>query len=197
MIARLEVEKDWLTFLQVARQVRAKMGPSCAFLIVGSGSEKQTLRNYLNTQNSHDIFFLGYRNDIPLLLRQADVFLLTSRFEPFGIVVLEAMAAGCPVVATRSGGPQTILTDEVDGLLGEIGDVYGLSARVLRLLNDEKLGQTLASNARRKVVHYYNANTVSARMASIYKETLGINHCDGSADPVRTEPTVGRSSGMH
>jgi glycosyltransferase involved in cell wall biosynthesis len=198
MIARLEVEKDWLTFLQVARQVRAKMGQSCAFLIVGSGSEEQTLRNYANTQNSDDIFFLGYRDDIPLLLREADVFLLTSRFEPFGIVVLEAMAAGCPVVATRSGGPQTILTDEVDGLLGEVGDVYGLSARVLRLLNDEKLGQRLALNARRKVVRYYNVNTISVRMASIYKKTLGITHCDGSADPVGTEPTVGRSSGgMH
>jgi glycosyltransferase involved in cell wall biosynthesis len=108
------------------------------------------------------------------------------------------MAAGCPVVATRSGGPQTILTDEVDGLLGEVGDVYGLSARVLRLLNDEKLGQRLALNARRKVVRYYNVNTISVRMASIYKKTLGITHCDGSADPVGTEPTVGRSSGgMH
>ena len=105
-----------------------------------------------------------------MLLRRADVFLLTSRFERFGIVVLEAMAAGCPVVATRSGGPQTILTDEVDGLLGEVGDVYGLSARVLRLLNDEKLSQSLASNARKKVVNYYNVNIISVRMASYIRK---------------------------
>ena len=181
MIARLEPEKDWLTYLRVAQRVKEKLKQSCAFLVVGSGSEEQTLRNYVNTRGLSGIFFLGYRDDVPVLLRQADVFLLTSRFERFGIVILEAMAAGCPVVATSSGGPQTILTDEVDGLLGEVGDVYGLSARVLQLLNDEKLGQSLALNARKKVVNYYNVNSISVRMASIYKEILGIAHCDSSA----------------
>jgi glycosyltransferase involved in cell wall biosynthesis len=172
MIARLEPEKDCLTFLRVAQRVKEKLKQSCAFLVVGSGSEEQTLRNYVKTHSLSGIFFLGYRDDVPVLLRQANVFLLTSQFERFGIVVLEAMAAGCPVVATRSGGPQSIITHAVDGLLAEVGDVECMADHVVRLLHDTAFSRELVTRARQTVSQRYSSQKTVQRLIEIYSEVL-------------------------
>jgi len=172
MVARLIPKKDWLTFLQVAQQVQQQSDQFCGFLIVGSGQEEKRLREYVSAHRLEHVFFLGHRNDVPSLLQQADVFLLTSRHEPFGIVVVEAMAAGCPIVATRSGGPESILTDGVDGLLGDAGDVQGLTNHVIQLLRNKALGERLACGARQTVLNRYSAETVATRMAFIYEEVL-------------------------
>jgi glycosyltransferase involved in cell wall biosynthesis len=172
MVARLDPQKDWITFLETARLVQEQMDQCCAFLVVGSGAEEQRLRDYAAARNIGHVFFLHHRGDIPSLLHQADVFLLTSRREPFGIVVLEAMAAGCPVVATRSGGPDSILTHGVDGLLADVGDVQGLTNHITSLLQDDGLGRKIVEAARRTVANRYSLEAVSARMADIYREVL-------------------------
>ncbi len=172
MVGRLDPKKDWLTFLHVARQVQQQSDQSCGFLIVGSGLEEQRLREYVSAHKLERVYFLGNRDDIPSMLHQADVFLLTSQRESFGIAVLEAMAAGCPVVATRSGGPESILTDGVDGLLAEVGDVHGLTNHVIQLLRDKTLRQRLAHSARQTVINRYSLENVATRTAGIYGEVL-------------------------
>ncbi len=172
MVARLDPQKDWITFLQTASLVREQLEQCCSFLVVGSGPEELRLREYTSTHRIRDVHFLNHRRDIPSLLHQADVFLLTSRREPFGIVLLEAMAAGCPVVATRSGGPNSILTDGVDGLLADVGDAQGLSNHVLNLLRNDELSRRLAQNARETVANRYSVEAVSARISGIYKRVL-------------------------
>jgi glycosyltransferase involved in cell wall biosynthesis len=171
MIGRLEPEKDWWTFLEVARRVQEANG-SCAFLIVGGGSEDQRLREYVREHHLDHVRFLGYRSSVIELLHQADVFLMTSRREPFGIVVVEAMAAGCPVVATRSGGPDSILTDGVDGLLADVADAPALADSVVRLLCDNGLRSRIVQCARRTVVEHYSLEAIAERIAQVYTETL-------------------------
>lgn len=170
MVGRLDPIKDWLTFLRVAQQVQQQSDQSCGFLVVGSGPEEQNLREFVNANKLEQVFFLGNRDDIPSLLHQADIFLLTSRRDHFPIALLEAMASGCPVASTRSGGPEAILMDGVDGLLAEVGDVQGLTNQVLRLLRDKSLGQSLARSARQTVLSHYSLQTVATRMAGIYEE---------------------------
>jgi len=173
MVARLEPQKDWCTFLQVAQRVIQEASEPCAFIAVGSGAEEHSLRNYAKSQGLSRVFFLGHREDVPQLLRQVDVFLLTSRFEPFGMVVLEAMAAGCPVIATRSGGPEAILTHESDGLLANVEDVDSLTKHVLCLLKDEDLSKRLTRRALTTALGGYNLDTTASCLAQIYTDVVG------------------------
>ncbi|MGB8646417.1 MAG: glycosyltransferase family 4 protein [Anaerolineae bacterium] len=173
MIGRLDPEKDWQTFLGVARLVTTQFGMPCAFLVVGSGSQDRELRTRVRAEGLDRVIFLGYREDIPDLLSQSDVFLLTSRREPFGIVLLEAMAAGCPIVATRSGGPESILTNGVDALLADVGDVQGLAEIVMRILEDTDLARELATRARRKVLEHYSQDVFMEKMVAMYRDVIG------------------------
>jgi glycosyltransferase involved in cell wall biosynthesis len=174
MVGRLDPRKDWLTFLKVAQQVQLESRQPCAFLVVGSGAEEAELRQFVQTHNMGGVFFLGYREDVASLLAQADVFLLTSKREGFGIVLLEAMAAGCPVVATRSGGPDSVITHGMDGLLADVGDVSGLAYHTLALLREAELHARVARQARLTVAKCYSLKAVAARMAGLYREVLQI-----------------------
>jgi glycosyltransferase involved in cell wall biosynthesis len=76
-----------------------------------------------------------------------DVFVHTSRFEPFGMVVIEAMALGKPVVASAEGGPTEVITPGVDGLLSPYGDPQALAASILRYLDDGELRRSIGRAA--------------------------------------------------
>lgn len=173
MIARLHPQKGWNTFLQVAQQVQKEFGRTCLFLIIGLGPEEKKLRDYVESHRIQNVVFMGYRKDIPYLLHNSDIFLLTSTHEPFGIVILEAMACGCPVVSTRSSGPASIVEDGVDGLLSDTGDVQGLTNHILRLLKDKAFAHKLTQNARQKITDNYNLELFSSRVESIYEKISG------------------------
>jgi glycosyltransferase involved in cell wall biosynthesis len=79
-----------------------------------------------------------------------DVFVHTSNREPFGMVVIEAMALGKPVIAGADGGPTEIITPGVDGMLSRYGDARALSATIINLLDDDRLRRTLGAAARRR-----------------------------------------------
>jgi glycosyltransferase involved in cell wall biosynthesis len=172
MVGRLEPQKDWWTFLRVARHLEQREKYPVAFLVVGSGSQESELRQYARSHGLHNVVFLGHRTDIPMLLNQADVFLFTSRYEPFGIVVVEAMAAGCPVVAARTVGPESIMTHGSNGLLADVGDVQAMGDYTARILQDDELGKQLAQRARQTVAEHYSLEAVSTRMGGIYREVL-------------------------
>jgi glycosyltransferase involved in cell wall biosynthesis len=170
MVGRLHPIKDWMTFLKVAKFVEERSGPSCAFLVVGSGPEEENLRGFVNDNGLKQVFFLGYRPDIPELLQEIDVLLLTSKRETFPVILLEAMASGCPVVATRSGGPESMITHETDGLLCDIQDAADLSEQLLRLLADRAFRERIALQARKTVLGSYDLDQVSLRLAALYED---------------------------
>ncbi|MBX0331032.1 glycosyltransferase family 4 protein [Oscillochloris sp. ZM17-4] len=172
MIGRLDPEKNWWMFLQVAEKVNHTNVSPCAFLVVGEGAEEQALRQYIQAHRLTNVHLLGYRDDIPALLAAADVFLLTSMLEPFGIVLIEAMAAGCPVIATRSGGPETIITHDVDGLLIDIGDVQSATNHIIILLTTPEKRASLALSGRETVRRNYNSHAMLDRVACIYANTV-------------------------
>jgi glycosyltransferase involved in cell wall biosynthesis len=102
------------------------------------------------------------------LYQQAAVFALSSDEEGLGVVILEAMACGVPVVSTRSGGPDGIITDGVDGYLTPLNDAKSLSERLHALLSDTELNQRMGHKARETVNRRYSRAVTGAAFISVW-----------------------------
>ncbi len=117
--------------------------------------------------------FLGSRTDIPSILRDVDVFLFPTRSEPFGIAVLEAMASGLPVVATRIGGITEILSAPEYGLGVEAASPPSAYAEAIeRILEMPDLGRAMGRTARSSLVGRFDTATTAAKLGRIYQNAL-------------------------
>ena len=117
-------------------------------LFVGDGperSEAESLCRELDIVD--DVRFVGKQEQMEEILAVADLFLLTSEYESFGLAALEAMAAGVPVVSTNAGGLPEIAVPGETGFLDEIGDIHGMSAHAIQILADDKTLQRFKANA--------------------------------------------------
>ncbi len=142
-------------------------------LIVGDGP----LLPYLRKQFGHykNIHFLGKveREKALRLIKGADVFILPSRYEGLSTALLEAMACGTPVIASRVGGNTELIEDGVTGLLVSPGDEKELIKDIIFLVNNRKIAQSLADKAKEKVVRYYNWEKVFRKYLKLYYSLIG------------------------
>ena len=106
------------------------------------------------------------------LLQSARLFVLSSTAEPFGIVILEAWAAGTPVLATRTSGPSALIDHRHNGLLYDLSAEADFHHAVDALLTDPQLAQHLRSNATATVLSQYDVPSVTARISRIYEELI-------------------------
>jgi glycosyltransferase involved in cell wall biosynthesis len=169
MVGRMAPEKDWSTFIEIASYFTVRH--QYAFLAVGSGKMELELRKLVHDKGLENFQFLGDRQDVASILTQSEVLVLTSRQEAFGIVLLEAMAVGCPVIAARAAGPIAIIQNGVNGLLVEIRDVTGFVNAINQVLSDPELAGRLAENAHRSV-RQYDVNTVVQQLSNTYSSLL-------------------------
>jgi N-acetyl-alpha-D-glucosaminyl L-malate synthase BshA len=139
-------------FHEVNQQIPSKL------LFVGDGPERgvaEELCRKLNTCD--DVHFVGKQEQMEDILAIADLFLLTSQYESFGLAALEAMAAGVPVVSTNAGGLPEIMVQGVTGYMGNIGDVQTMSQQAIDILQfDERLNEfkkNAAQHAKRFDIH--------------------------------------------
>jgi len=142
-------------------------------VLVGDGPERpraEALARELGLSDA--VRFLGVQLDVRDVLQQADVFLLPSETEGFGLAALEALACGVPVVGSRVGGLPEVVADGETGLLCPPGDVPGMAAAVLRLLADPELQQRLARAARASVEHTWRREPLLDRWEEFYRRVL-------------------------
>jgi glycosyltransferase involved in cell wall biosynthesis len=162
--------------VEVARLVCAS-GASAQFVIAGSGPLEPELRRQIAQAGLEgSVFLLGHRQDTERILAASDCYLSASGGEVFSVAILEAMAAGCPVVATTAGGTAEQVTPGRTGYLARVGDVAGLAAAVTRLLNDEGARKHMGAAARREALERYDTPRVAARLAAIYGEIQARGH---------------------
>lgn len=136
-------------FANVKKEVPTKL------LFVGDGPERSTaeeLSRELGVCN--DILFVGKQEQMEDILAIADIFLLTSEYESFGLAALEAMAAGVPVISSNAGGLAEINIHEQTGFLSPVGDVATMSQYALRLLKDESLLSTFRKRAHEQALRF-------------------------------------------
>ncbi|MDB6063068.1 MAG: hypothetical protein JWM78_3171 [Verrucomicrobiaceae bacterium] len=118
---------------------------------------------------SDHVHFLGFCNDSAAFLAQLDIFLLSSRSEGFSISTIEAMATGLPIVATRCGGPEEIVSDSVDGLLVESENPIALANGVLKLLDDRNLQTRIAENGNRRAREAFEISGMIGQYTRLYE----------------------------
>ncbi len=142
MIACFKPQKSPLDFIKLAAAIRNRF-PDAKFIMVGDGRLRKKISNLIKKLNLEDqVILAGWRNDIPLILSALDVFVLTSLWEGLPITVLEAMAAGIPLVATDTGGIGEVVRDGQTGYLVQAGDIASMQDKVEELLkNSQRRGE--------------------------------------------------------
>jgi phosphatidylinositol alpha-1,6-mannosyltransferase len=142
--------------------------PNTEFWVVGNDNAEPRMRKLCrDLRVEHRFRFLGRKTQSELaeIYARSDVFCMPSLSEAFGVVFLEAMSAGVPVIASRAGGVVEIVQDEVNGLLVNPGDQQEISRKILQLLRDEKLREHLREGGMETVQHF----TVEKMMAETYE----------------------------
>jgi glycosyltransferase involved in cell wall biosynthesis len=159
-VARLVHVKGVDVFLCAAAEI-LRTFPDTRFIVVGEGKENQTLQNLTSTLEIRDkVLFVGKRLDLENVYSLFDVFVLSSRNEGFGTVILEAMQSDVPVVATSVGGVPEIITHAVTGLLVPPESPHELAAAVMKLLQNPSLARNLAEEAKKHASDFSPAKYV-------------------------------------
>jgi glycosyltransferase involved in cell wall biosynthesis len=172
VVANLRAEKGHDVLIDAAPSV-LRCFPDAQFELVGAGPELGALRARANARGvAHAFAFLGERDDVPARLAAADIFLLPSRSEAFPNAVLEAMAAGLPVVASGVGGILELIDDGRTGLLTPPGDAIALANRLCALMSDPALGVRLARAAQADVEQRYSFDRMVAAFDALYLDEL-------------------------
>ncbi len=143
-------------------------------VLVGDGPDRpRALQRAADLGIESHVLFLGKHASVEELLACADLFLLPSQSESFGLAALEAMACGVPVVATRVGGLPEVVEDGVSGHLFGIGALDEMAEGGIRLLEDPELHRSVAAAARLTAVERFTADTVVPRYEALYERVVG------------------------
>jgi glycosyltransferase involved in cell wall biosynthesis len=165
-VGRFCDQKNLELWVNLAKKV-SDMRSDVMFLMAGNGDRLRKVQSMVDEYGISDKFvFLGNvsHTNLPSVYRASDIFLLTSHYEGFGRVVLEAMISGIPVVSTRSVGPEDMILDGKTGFLFGKTEVAAISTCLLRLLDDEALSRNIGSAAKESVSIKFSRQNLADRM---------------------------------
>lgn len=166
-IGRLIEQKDHATLLRAFADV-----PDARLAILGWGPLEEQTKELAAKLGLADRVLVPGRVEPRDWLRRADVFAHTSRWEGFGIVLLEAMLAGLPVVATRVSAIPEIVADGETGLIAEAGDATGIAHHLRALLGDEALRRRLGEAGRARAHDEFSVAAMADRTVEVYRQAL-------------------------
>jgi len=171
-VSKLWEGKGHETLLEAFDRLR-RVHPASRLVLAGDGPLRRPLEAAARALGLGDgVRFLGHRDDVPALTAQLDAATLCSAYEGMGRVVVEAMAAGVPVVASRVGGIRELVREGRNGFLVPPGDPAALAERLGRLAADADLRRRVAAEARRSVDARFDEETMAAGIAGLYRAVL-------------------------
>lgn len=178
MVGRISRPKRQDIFLKTIAEV-LKFYPDVSAVIVGdtkinrSGQYLEELYQLVKELELEDkVVFIGFINDMKGLYASLDLLVLPSKAEPFGRVLIEMMAMGKPVVATKSGGAVEIVEHEVTGLLIPPDDEKSMSKAILKIIHDEQSAKKMGNAGRKRVENLFSIKTNVEETQKIYMEVL-------------------------
>jgi glycosyltransferase involved in cell wall biosynthesis len=176
-VGNIKPEKGYEDLLDASR-LREEMAPrlSTTVLIAGNQDDGNYWRAICDQHRrlglDHRVRFLGYQADVPALYAAADAFVLSSRKEGLPMVLLEAMAAGLPVVATSVGGVPSVVRHEQTGLLVSPGAPQELATAMVRLQEEEELRSRMAANGRDRIEQQFSLEDMVGSYLKVFESVL-------------------------
>lgn len=180
MIARFQDVKGHDVFQAMAKQVALQI-PTVHFLVAGENTQTSADDSYKARilQAAHQdsllrkrLVYLGFRPDVERIIGAADVVVCASRFEGYGVVNIEAMACGKPVVSTNQGGPSETIVDGETGCLVPSGDAVALASRVIDLLHNPALRTRMGTAGRERVLQQFSMEANGAQFTRALNRVL-------------------------
>ena len=161
--------KDAIWAADILKVIR----PDVHLLVIGDGPHRRRLQKYRDQVEIRDkVHFLGHRNDVPHLLPHFDLLWSTSAYEGQSNTIMEAMAAGVPVVATDIPGTRDLVVTDQTGYLVPLGNRAAFSKRTNDILNDADLANSLGQAGRQRVLEQFSAEKMIDQHAELYRELL-------------------------
>jgi len=154
-------------FALVGKEIPAKL------LMIGDGPDRTVAEWMVREKGlTHDVIFLGKQNQVQELLNCADVLLLPSEIESFGLAALEGMACGVPAVCSNVGGLPEVIRDAVDGYLVPPHDVQNMAARALDILTQPERREQMGKAARQRALNAFCSNNIIPLYEDLYTRIL-------------------------
>jgi glycosyltransferase involved in cell wall biosynthesis len=175
IVARLSWEKRHKVLLDAMTKLEGAAASSI-LVVVGGGPMRSELEQYAAEAGvAGRVHFLGERRDVPRLLQIFDAFVLSSKLEGLSLTLLEAAAAGLPIVATDVGGNAEVVVDGRTGFIVEPENPGALGDAMSRLGGDSGLARSMGERGRERVSEHYSLEAMVRRYDEIYHEILGKN----------------------
>ncbi|TWT61829.1 glycosyltransferase [Rubinisphaera italica] len=175
-VGRLDSQKGVSDLLEVAARLKDDV-PQLKWLIAGTGPEEHRLKEFANQlELTESVQFLGRRNDVPELMKTADLFVFPSHWEGMPNVILEAMAARLPIVTTNVEGIDQLLEHQVSAEIVPIGDLGKFSASVQKLIQNPELRQQYASKAWDRLSTEFDWQSIADRYQNLYEQLIANEH---------------------
>jgi glycosyltransferase involved in cell wall biosynthesis len=174
-VARFTAHKQPITLIRAFQQA-LKVKPDMHLLMIGEGDQRPEASALIEQEGLQaSVTLHNFRQDVPAVLAAADVFVLPSLWEGLPIGLLEAMAMGKPVIATRVDGTIEVVTDGENGLLVEAGNAGQLAEALVRLGQDRGRRDVFAAKARETVKEQFDAANMTRQIEDVYCRVLNFN----------------------
>ncbi len=154
-VGRLVPQKDFMTLIKAYELVH-KQNARTRLIIVGDGEDKNKLTSYVNDKGlTSYVIFLPWQQNIYAFLNKCDLFVLSSNYEGFPYILLEALSCHIPIVATNTSyGPQELLDDGKYGILVPVEDIESMSSAIIKILSNNQLKKTIVHLANSRIKNY-------------------------------------------
>lgn len=176
-VGRLHVQKDLHELIAATPDLFPKL-PNHDLLVVGDGSQRDALERLAGELGlASRVHFAGWRADVPEILAAADMLVLPSRWEGMPNVVLEAMAAGKPAVATAAEGVLELLGERASKQVAPVGDLQTFCERILQIAQDSQLSAKLGKTNQQRVLAEFSLQQMVQKYERIYAELAAAESC--------------------
>ncbi len=174
-ISALTDQKDYPTLIKSLKLLKSKYGNQFHGIIAGSGKLENQIKSMIKKLDlNNEVSMIGFRDDVPDILQSLDILAIPSKFEGLGTIILDALQAGCCVVATEVGGIPEMIIHGKTGLLSPVGDEHAFCENLLKVIESKSTRQLLATTGKSFIEEKFTVENMVQGNIEIYKKVMGL-----------------------